>query len=437
MDIIPRPKPVDLKLFDRDIRDRETKFGLPSDVAFCSRCILSNQRPQSSVEFKSSKDTKKKTLGFDEEGICDACRVAESKALIDWEAREKELRDLCDRFRRDDGKYDCIVPGSGGKDSFFAAHKLKYEYGMHPLTVTWAPHIYTEWGWRNFQKWIHAGFDNYLHTPNGPVHRILTRLAMDNLLHPFQPFIIGQKSIAAKFSIAYDIPLVFYGENEAEYGNAKSESAKPTRDKSFYSVDDISDVRLGGVSVEDLVNNFDVDLSDIQPYLPPSAGELEKANTEVHYLGYYLRWHPQGCYYYAQEHGGFEPSPERTTGTYSKYNSIDDRIDDVHFYASFVKFGFGRATRDASQEIRSGEIDREEAIALARRYDGEYPERFLDEVLEYMSLPEDKFPKSAKMFEAPVMDRAYFDDLCDSYRPQHLWNYENGSWIRRHTAWGE
>ena len=88
------------------------------------------------------------------------------------------------------------MPGSGGKDSFYAAHLLKYKYGMHPLTVTWAPHIYTPWGWDNMQAWIHAGFDNYLCTPNGMTHRLLTRLATENLFHPFQPFILGQKQLA-------------------------------------------------------------------------------------------------------------------------------------------------------------------------------------------------------------------------------------------------
>ena len=106
---------------------------------------------------------------------------------------EKELKELCDKYRKSDGSYDCIIPGSGGKDSFFTSHILKEKYGMHPLTVTWAPHIYTEWGWRNFQKWIHAGHDNYLLTPNGRVHRLLTRLATEILYHPFQPFFFGQK----------------------------------------------------------------------------------------------------------------------------------------------------------------------------------------------------------------------------------------------------
>ncbi len=156
-------------------------------------------------------------------GVCDACRVAEQKHnTIDWAERERQLSELCDRYRRNDGHYDCLVPGSGGKDSFYASHVLKHKYGMHPLTVTWAPHIYTEWGWKNFQAWIHAGFDNFLHTPNGRTHRLLTRLAVENLFHPFQAFMLGQKSLAPKMALLHNIPLVFYGENEAEYGNPQS-----------------------------------------------------------------------------------------------------------------------------------------------------------------------------------------------------------------------
>ena len=115
---------------------------------------------------------------------------------IDWEERERELLILCDKYRSRNGNYDCLVPGSGGKDSFYASHILKYKYNMNPLTVTWAPNMYTDWGWSNFQAWIHSGMDNYLMTPNGRTHRLLTRLAVDKLLHPFQPFILGQKCFA-------------------------------------------------------------------------------------------------------------------------------------------------------------------------------------------------------------------------------------------------
>src|SRR3989339_1407521 len=163
------------------------RFGLPLEVKFCSQCVISNQRPSSGVEHSSKITDKKSTIHFDTNGICDACRWAEMKNnTVDWKRREKELKELLDKHRSKDCSYDVLVPGSGGKDSTFAAHILKYKYGMHPLTVTWAPHIYTEVGWRNLQHWIHSGFDNYLFHPNGQVHRQLTQLAFLNLLHPFQ-----------------------------------------------------------------------------------------------------------------------------------------------------------------------------------------------------------------------------------------------------------
>src|SRR4029450_9904532 len=144
---------------------------------------------------RHTKDSRKATINFDASGVCDACNFARRKAnQIDWLGREQQLHDLCDKHRKTDGSYDCILPGSGGKDSFYAAHILKTKYGMHPLTVTWAPHIYTDWGWKNFQSWIHAGFDNFLMTPNGRVHRLLTRISTELLFHPFQGFMLGQKA---------------------------------------------------------------------------------------------------------------------------------------------------------------------------------------------------------------------------------------------------
>jgi hypothetical protein len=169
--------------------------------------------------------------------------------------------------------------------------------------------------------------------------------------------------------------------------------------------------------------------------MPANPQEIERQKIEVHYLGYYLKWHPQSCYYYAVEQGGFQASPERTPGTYSKYNSIDDRIDDFHYYTTFIKFGIGRATYDAAQEIRSADITRDEGVALARRFDGEFPERFAEEIFRYLSIPEKEFPQASKMFERPLMDRAYFDNLADSFRSPHLWKFVDGQWELRHAVW--
>lgn len=433
---IEYPGEVNLDLFSKNINNPEALYGLPTNVAYCKKCVISNQRPNSAVEYNNTIGSLKKTISFDGDGICDACKFAERKRLkIDWEERERQLVDLCNQHRKNDGSYDCIVPGSGGKDSFYASHILKTKYGMHPLTVTWAPHAYTDWGWKNFQSWIHAGHDNYLMTPNGRVHRLLTRLSTELLFHPFQAFMFGQKALAPKMALLFKIPLVFYGENEAEYGNPIKDTDSALRDWSYFTAKDPSEIFLGGVSLENLKHSFGVDDNDLQPYLPANPNQIEESKVEVHYLGYYHKWHPQSCYYYAVEHGGFEASPERTPGTYSKYNSIDDRIDDFHYYTTGIKFGLGRASYDAAQEIRSGDIDRDEGIALVKRFDHEFPDRFADEIFKYLSLPQEHFPAASKMFEQPVMDKEYFRLLTNKFRSPHIWYFEDGLWKQRHAIW--
>lgn len=433
MNQIRYPSQIDFFEYSRDNQNPRNFYGLPKEVVYCKKCVISNQRPNSAVEYEHSAKSEKKTIHFDVEGICDACHYAEKKLVsIDWAVRDKELKELCDKYRRTDGSYDCIVPGSGGKDSFYASHILKNKYGMHPLTVTWAPHVYTEWGWRNFQSWIHAGHDNYLMTPNGKVHRLLTRLSTELLLHPFQAFMFGQKSLAPKMALLFNIPLVFYGENEAEYGNPLNDTNSALRDDSYFASEKQKTILLGGVSTEELISDFGVDQSDLNPYLPADRQRLHDNKVEVHYLGYYLKWHPQSCYYYAVEHGGFEASPERTPGTYSKYNSIDDRIDDFHYFTTGIKFGLGRASYDAAQEIRSGDIDRSEGVALVNKFDHEFPFRFSEEIFRYLSLNENEFPIASKMFERPMMDEEYFRILSDTFRSPHLWVSESGEWKLRH-----
>ncbi len=423
---------IDEATYGADVKDPSAWYGLPDKVKYCKTCVISNQRPNSAVEFKHNRDSKKDTIQFDDKGICDACQVAERKRKeIDWKLREKELRELCDKHRRTDGQYDCLVPGSGGKDSFYTAHKLKYEYGMHPLTVTWAPNMYTDWGWNNFNSWIAAGFDNFLHTPNPKTHRLLTRLSVENIFHPFHVFMLGQKSLAPKLALNFNIPLIFYGENEAEYGNPLASSEKAKRDWQYYASPDHANLFIGGVSVDELISEYGMELTDLRPYLPADANQLSEREVDVHYLGYYLKWHPQGSYYYAVENSSFIASPERTQGTYSKYNSIDDKIDDIHYYCTYIKFGIGRATYDAAQEIRSGEITREEGVALVQKFDGEYPDRFEKEILKYLSINEEEFPKAFNNFSHAKMTKEYLFSIADRFRSPHLWCNKQGEWVLR------
>ncbi|MDH4469322.1 MAG: N-acetyl sugar amidotransferase [Bacteriovoracaceae bacterium] len=402
------------------LENLEVKYGLPRKVIFCKKCVMSNQRPTSTLEFKHTADSKKKTLNISDDGVCDACRFNEQKNAIDWKMREEELLALLDKHRRTDGGYDCIVPGSGGKDSAYQAHVLKYKYGMNPLTITWPPIMYTEYGLKNFRNWLDVGgFDNLSFNRNGKVMKLLTRLSIENILHPFQTFILGQKNLAPKLAAKFGIPLIFYGENEAEYGNPIADNALSLRDKSYFTYKNIDEVYLGGVSVRELTEKYKIRVSDLTSFFPLESSQLEGTKIEVHYLGYYLKWTPQEVYYYAVENTGFKARPFRTQGTYSKYNSIDDKIDDLHYYTTFIKFGIGRATYDASQEIRNQHITREEAVALVKKYDGEFPDRYFNEVMEYIEMK-------------PVR----FHELCDQFRSPHLWKKnEKGEYSLRKAVY--
>ncbi len=422
---------VDYDRFNRPQKDLEVLYGLPRDVLFCKKCNMSNQQPMSSNEYTHSSGSKKSTLSFDENGVCHACNfnLLKETGEIDWEEREQELLDLCNQHRKNDGRYDCIVGGSGGKDSAMASHLLKYKYGMNPLTVTWAPHLYTDIGWKNMQQWLHVGgFDNYLYTPNGKIHRLLTKNATVNLLHPFQPFILGQKTFVAKMAAKFNIPLIFYGEMPGEYGEkishkTSSYSSEGSNTESegftldFLENMDFRDVLLGGKSVGEYLDEG-VSKVDLMSYFPQDPQVLIEKGIQFKFLGYYKRWVPQEAYYYAQENTGFEANPIRTEGTYSKYNSLDDKVDGFFYYTRWIKFGVGRAMMDSAQEIRNHHIEKDEGIALMKRYEGEYPARHEKEFLDYISMGSDEFHA-----------------LCDRFRSPHLWKIVDGTWRLRYTPY--
>ena len=174
---------------------------------------------------------------------------------------------------------------------------------------------------------------------------------------------------------------------------------------------------MAGVSIKELQEKYQVGMGDIKTFLPPSEDELKGHDLNILTLGWFIKWIPQEAYYYAVENIGFKARPFRTQGTYSKYSGIDDKIDDLHFYTTFIKFGIGRATYDAAQEVRNKHITREDAMALVKRFDGEFPDRYFDEIMEYLDMKPERFHQ-----------------LCDEFRSPHLWKKVNGEWKLRHTV---
>lgn len=363
------------------------KYNLPKEVKFCKKCVISNQRPR---------------ITFNEKGVCSACNFAEMKKNdFDWAKREEELIKLLDKHRRNDGRYDVIVPCSGGKDAAYIAHQLKHKYKMNPLTVTWAPHLYTNIGFENIHNMTRTGdLANILFTPPGKTHRKLTKLSFEVLGDPFQPFIYGQINFPLHAAVMYNIPLVMYGENgEVEYGGDMKNAYKPTRDyrgdqnKHYFS-------SLG----PDQLTKYGIDANDIECYLAPKPELLDNLKAEIHFYSYYKKWIPQENFYYCAENTGFKPNPVRSEGTYSKYASLDDQLDGFHYYLAYIKFGLGRATSDAAHEIRDGHLTRDEGIQLVNKFDGEFPKKNFQTFLDYCDI-----------------DKDYFDEVIDSWRSPHLW----------------
>jgi len=382
-------------------RDLIRQYNLPNEVKFCKKCTVSNQRPR---------------IIFDEDGVCSACNYAEFKrAKINWDAREAELVALCNKHRKSDGQYDVIVPCSGGKDGSFVAHQLKYKYDMNPLTVTWAPLKATVIGRQNLDAFIGSGFNHILGTPNPLVTRKLTYLAFMHLGDPFQPFIYGQTNFPLQMAIKHNVQLIMYGENgEVEYGGDMKNAYSPTR-----NIQDHDKHYFSGLPPEFWAEHG-ISLVDLHPFMAPKFDDIKRNNTEIHFFGYYKFWDPQENFYYCQEHTGFTINGERSEGTYSKYASLDDKIDGFHYYLAYIKFGIGRATSDAAHEIRDGKITREEGAALVKRYDHEFPKKYYTEFLEFCSITDEEVNK-----------------VIDSWRSDHIWCKHGDEWKLRHTVWND
>ena len=379
-------------------RDLIKQYNLPSEVEFCKKCTISNQRPR---------------ITFDRYGVCSACNYAEFKRTkVDWNLREQELIQLCDKHRKSNGEYDVIVPCSGGKDGSFVAHQLKYKYGMNPLAVTWAPLKASDIGRQNLDAFIASGFNHILGTPNPKITRKLTQLSFKHLGDPFQPFIYGQTNFPLHMAVKHNVQLIMYGENgEVEYGGSMKNAFRPDRD-----VQDHDEHYFSGMPPQFWAEHG-VSLADLSPFMAPKFEEIKKNGTKIHFMGYYKFWDPQENFYYCHEHTGFQPNAERNEGTFSKYASLDDEIDGFHFYLAYIKFGVGRATSDAAHEIRDGKITREEGVALVKRYDHEFPNKYYKAFMEFCSITDEEV-----------------HEVIDSWRSDHLWCQENGEWKLRHSV---
>lgn len=348
---------------------------------------------------------------FNQEGVCAPCLYSEYKeTIVDWDKREKELAALCEKHRREDGAWDVVVPGSGGKDSAYVAYMLKKKYGMHPLTVTWAPTIYTDIGRQNLENFIRSGYDNLLGSPDGEIHRKLCKITFIEFGDNFLPFAYGQLNFPTQIAVRYKISLVFFGEDgDVEYGGAFERYNNPQLDLEY-------SVRTKFTSLPpEHWKSFGINMENLKRYSSPPLKELKSVGVEAHYFSYYDNWLPEKHYEIASKYTGYRPNPDgRTEGTYTNFASLDDKTDGFHYYMAFIKFGIGRATADAAHQIRDGIITRDEGVDLVHQYDSEFPTKYLKEFLDYMEMDIDELNKTIDKFRRPI-----------------IWKKENNRWRLR------
>ena len=379
---------------------------LPKKVKFCTRCVVSNQRPR---------------IKFDQNGVCSACTYLDYKnQVIDWNVREAQLQKLVNKIKKKTGEWDILVPGSGGKDSGFVAHLLKHKYNLNPLCVTWSPNKYTPIGFQNFNSFVDSGFLTINCFGNGKINRLLSRLCFEEIGDNFTPFTMGQHSFVYHIAQKLNISTVMFGEGaEVEYGGDVSAHIKGSHSVSenarlYWKGNTVRDLVKFGIKNKKYFKGFNSKDPDLNFYEPPK--NINK-KIKMFHMSYFLNWKPQENYYYTFENTGFRPNKERSEGTYSKYASLDDQFDGLHYYMMFIKFGIGRATSDAAHEVRDGLITRQDAVKLVEKYDSEFPKKYFRETIDYLGVSEKEF-----------------FNIVDSFRPKHIWKKVKGKWKLRHTV---
>ena len=340
-------------------------------MRYCTKCIVPDTRPH---------------LTFDENGVCDACRTAETQKDTDWDSRMKELDDLLDRYRNNDGTHwDCLIPVSGGKDSTFQVIKM-LEKNMHPLAVTFHQLDLTEVGKHNLEVMRNLGVDHMHFYPNPVTYKALYREGFRRVGDPHWPNHPGIFSFPVRAAVYFKIPLVLYGENgQYEYGGPED-----MRNNNLLTRERMEQLQIGGNRVDSMISSETPKFS-LLPYSYVSSQEYELANVCPVFLGYFLKWD-------ALEHleivkkKGWKARLENETiyrNEYLDFENVDTKYYFYHDYFCFLKYGFGRTITQASVAIRKGRLTRNEAIKIAGKHEGQPPSpKLVEDFCKFIEISE-------------------------------------------------
>ncbi len=347
-------------------------------MRYCARCLYpENARP---------------TIFIDDQDICSGCRHHEARRRIDWKEREGKLRDLLARYKEQSRKagniYDCIVPVSGGKDSHFQVHLIKNVYGLNPLCVTFNHCFNTALGVRNLNNLVEKlGVDLIRFTANPVSVRKIARYMVKRVGDITWHYHAGIMTVPFQVAVRYEVPLIIWPEHYGELTGV-------------FTLDDMVEftkwVRqehdMRGLEPDDLVNDpkSGITWQDVYPYIYPKDEDIARVGVRGIYLVNYMNWDAKQQAELVIGNYDFRPLTWKRDRTFSLYSKTDDHANEVHDYMKYLKFGYGRATDDASTEIRLGRMTREEGIELVRQYDSVRP-RSLDFYLKFLDMTEAEF----------------------------------------------
>ena len=360
-------------------------------LSWCSNCLSMSTR---------------RRITFDKRGWCNACVWMEKKKSLDWASREKELEDLLDKHRSSDGSFDCLVPVSGGKDGSYVAYNLKHKYGMNPLALTVTPAMALELGEQNLKAFVESGYNHITVNPDFEAMRVLNRVGLLEMGFPYYGWLVAIQAGVVRMANKMGLGLIFYGEDgEVEYGGTTETDKNP-----IFDVQYMKKIYLEG-GYEKVLNASGVPESDLFFFRFPNDEDLKLKPIDITHWSYFENWDPYRNYLVAKEHCGLKEAESSNAGTFTNFSQNDQALYALHAYFMYLKFGFGRATQDASIEVRRGAMDRLQAVNLVKLYDGHFPHEFVDDYLEYYKI-----------------SRAEFDEAIDKYANKDIFEKVDGYW---------
>lgn len=361
-------------------------------------------------------------LNFNDEGICTGCQVADQRHEVDWDARKKKFERLIEEYRSKDGSnYDCIIPVSGGKDSYYQIHILKKEYDLNPLLVTYNAYNYTPTGMKNLKNMRKVfGCDHIFFTPNIDVLKKLNRLGMQIMGDMNWHAHSGIETYPIRVAVQMGVPLMFWG----EHGFMDLGGMHSYNDFIEFTYRSRHEHTIRGYEWYDILKyapEFGEELSkrELIPWMYPTDEEIDRVGVRGIFISNYFKWEANDHAKLMSDMYGFLGAEEPFERTYRTYSNLDDMHENgIHDYMKFIKFGYGRASDHVCKDIRAGKMTREQGIEIIRKMDP-IKSKDLYRWLKYVGWTEEKF-----------------DAVADKFRDPRVWWIKDGEWWKD-NIWGE